>query len=189
VHFPVCALLTIDSFGKTQQAAHWFDYPTLWPELGRVLKSNGTAAFWVCIFLCERDSPSLFADRDRRLQTYGSNYLPSHPDLAPMMMEFMNSHSEKLGPYWPQPGRRILENLLADIPFPTELKDNEAEAVKWDKSSATRIAHKLESDGIPDLAWTRGHGKEETFRMEVRETPFAPVLSPFLIIFVLLSSK
>lgn len=85
-----------------------------------------------------------------------------------MMMEFMNSHSKNLGPYWPQPGRRILENLLADIPFPFDLEGTtEAESSKWNKSSATRIAHKLESDGIPDLAWTRGKAKEETFRMEV----------------------
>lgn len=30
------------------QAAHWFDYGTLWPELARVLKPGGSVAFWVC---------------------------------------------------------------------------------------------------------------------------------------------
>ncbi|UZJ53050.1 hypothetical protein CBS101457_002370 [Exobasidium rhododendri] len=125
-------------------AAHWFDHPSLWPELGRVLKSNGTVAFW----------------------TYASNYLPSHPDLASMMMEFMNSHSENLGPYWPQPGRSILENLLADVPFPFQLQGGQEDTTTWDENSATRVAHKLASDGIPDLAWTRGEAREETFRME-----------------------
>lgn len=84
-----------------------------------------------------------------------------------MMMEFMNSQSEKLGPYWPQPGRRLLEGLLADIPFPFQLQDTET-AGNWDESSATRIAHKLQSRGVPDLAWTKGEAAEETFRMEVR---------------------
>lgn len=86
-----------------------------------------------------------------------------------MMMEFMNSRSEKLGPYWPQPGRRILESLLADIPFPFQIEGNQAGSKAWDEKSATRIAHKVGSDGIPDLAWTRGKAKEETFRMEVSE--------------------
>ena len=81
-------------------------------------------------------------------------------------MEFMNSHSEKLGPYWPQPGRSILESLLADIPFPSQLAHDSSTST-WDESSATRIAHKLESPGIPDLAWARGQAAEEKFRMEV----------------------
>jgi secreted protein with Ig-like and vWFA domain len=84
-----------------------------------------------------------------------------------MMMEFMNSHSDELGPYWPQPGRSILESLLADIPFPFQLKEAKSTS-NWDESSATRIAHKLESPGIPDLAWARGQAEEEKFRMEVR---------------------
>ena len=28
------------------QAAHWFDYPRLWPEMKRVVKKGGTLAFW-----------------------------------------------------------------------------------------------------------------------------------------------
>jgi ubiquinone/menaquinone biosynthesis C-methylase UbiE len=28
------------------QAAHWFDYPKLFPELKRVLRKQGTVAFW-----------------------------------------------------------------------------------------------------------------------------------------------
>jgi len=28
------------------QAAHWFDYPKLWPEMKRVIRKGGTLAFW-----------------------------------------------------------------------------------------------------------------------------------------------
>lgn len=31
------------------QAAHWFDWSKVWPETSRVLRKNGTAAFWVSI--------------------------------------------------------------------------------------------------------------------------------------------
>lgn len=86
-----------------------------------------------------------------------------------MMMEFMNSQSKSLGPYWPQPGRSILESLLADIPFPFEIQGDQSSTAPWDEKSATRIAHKLERTGIPDLAWARGEAEEETFRMEVRD--------------------
>lgn len=89
-----------------------------------------------------------------------------------MMLEFMNSQTEKLGPYWPQPGRSILESLLADVPFPSQLGTGEVDIMNqnvWDDDSETRIAHKLASTGIPDLSWTRGEAPEEAFRMEVSE--------------------
>jgi ubiquinone/menaquinone biosynthesis C-methylase UbiE len=28
------------------QAAHWFDYQKLWPEMNRVVRKGGTLAFW-----------------------------------------------------------------------------------------------------------------------------------------------
>ena len=28
------------------QAAHWFDYPKLWPEMRRIVRKGGTLAFW-----------------------------------------------------------------------------------------------------------------------------------------------
>jgi len=35
------------------QACHWFNWTKIWPELARVLKKNGSAAFWVCILISE----------------------------------------------------------------------------------------------------------------------------------------
>lgn len=29
------------------QACHWFDWSKVWPEMERVLRVGGTAAFWV----------------------------------------------------------------------------------------------------------------------------------------------
>lgn len=119
-------------------AAHWFDYEKIWPTLARVLRPRGTVAFW----------------------TYGENYLPAHPSLFDEMRRFMSSKDAKLGPYWPQPGRRLLENLLLDVAFPQDTR-------KWDIGSATRVHHKLIRRGEPDLAWARGEAPEEEFRMEV----------------------
>lgn len=38
----------------TAQAAHWFDWSKLWPELSRTMRPGGTAAFWVrpMLFSC-----------------------------------------------------------------------------------------------------------------------------------------
>lgn len=33
------------------QAAHWFDYEKLWPQLARILRKEGTVAFWVSLLL------------------------------------------------------------------------------------------------------------------------------------------
>ncbi|KZO94489.1 S-adenosyl-L-methionine-dependent methyltransferase [Calocera viscosa TUFC12733] len=76
------------------QAAHWFDYSRLWPEVGRVLKPNGTVAFW----------------------GYGEMRLPDHPSLTPLITEF--THGPELDPNWEQPGRSIVEALLEPIPSP-----------------------------------------------------------------------
>ena len=32
---------------KLAQAAHWFDWKKLWPELARILRKNGSVAIWV----------------------------------------------------------------------------------------------------------------------------------------------
>lgn len=83
------------------------------------------------------------------------------------MCEFMCSQSAKMGPYWPQPGRSINENLLLDIAFPAHGDGATAAEAVWDTSSATRVTHKLVKPGLADIAWTRGEAPEETFRMEV----------------------
>ncbi|QRW06586.1 methyltransferase domain protein [Ceratobasidium sp. AG-Ba] len=78
------------------QAAHWFDYKQLFPELARVLKPGGTVAIWNYNELRFKGKPSL----DHLISKY--------------------SHGEdSLGPYWEQPGRSILEGYLRKVPVPT----------------------------------------------------------------------
>ncbi|KAJ7504335.1 S-adenosyl-L-methionine-dependent methyltransferase [Mycena galericulata] len=79
------------------QAAHWFDWDRMWPELSRVLKYGGTAAFWV----------------------YSDFRLPQYPQLTPLITEYAQGidPTTSLGPHW-EPGRRILANHLLDIKEP-----------------------------------------------------------------------
>ncbi|KAF7356558.1 S-adenosyl-L-methionine-dependent methyltransferase [Mycena venus] len=79
------------------QAAHWFDWDQLWPELSRVLRYGGTAAFWV----------------------YSEFRLPQYPHLTPLITEYAQGTdpATSIGPHW-EPGRRILNNHLLDIQAP-----------------------------------------------------------------------
>ncbi|KAF7309836.1 S-adenosyl-L-methionine-dependent methyltransferase [Mycena indigotica] len=96
------------------QAAHWFDWERLWPELTRVLRHGGTAAFWVCFFR------QIFIVYNRVVQVYSDMRLPQYPQLTPMITEYLQGSDPEtsLGPYW-EPGRKILNNHLLDIAPPS----------------------------------------------------------------------
>ncbi|KAJ7155350.1 hypothetical protein C8R43DRAFT_1126022 [Mycena crocata] len=81
------------------QAAHWFNWKKLWPELERVLAPGGTAAFWV----------------------YSEFRLPQYPQLTPLITQYAQGKDRQtsLGPHW-EPGRAILANHLLDIQVPEE---------------------------------------------------------------------
>ncbi|KAG2360618.1 S-adenosyl-L-methionine-dependent methyltransferase [Suillus spraguei] len=82
------------------QASHWFDWNKIWPELARVLRKNGSAAFW---------GYSKF-----RI----TRYRHSHKKLTLMSWyDPLNS----VGPYWEQPGRSILDNHFVDVPEGNEV--------------------------------------------------------------------
>ena len=85
------------------QAAHWFDYPRLFPELQRVVRCRGTLAFWGY-------KDPLFAD---------------YPKASKLLEHFLYDMGPYcLGPYWQQPGRSIVQQKLRPIKPPeTEWED------------------------------------------------------------------
>jgi len=123
----------LKSFGDSEvdfvgaaQAAHWFNYPSLYKELQRVLKPGGTVAFW----------------------GYAEMFLPGKENVNSLI----NSYShDRLGPYWEQPGRSIVEALYDPIPFPTneptehELASSIERYGSWDTTSFRRI--KFDEEG------------------------------------------
>jgi hypothetical protein len=81
------------------QAAHWFNYNQLFPELKRIMRPGGTLAFWA----------------------YKDHVYVDHPQ-ATRILDLYSYGDDKalLGPYWPQPGRSIVRNKLRTIQLPTE---------------------------------------------------------------------
>jgi hypothetical protein len=90
------------------QAAHWFDYKRVWPELARVVKSGGSLAFW----------------------GYKDNILVGYPQINPIIDQGFYTDDELapgmkgMASYWEQPGRNILrDSMQAVVPPETEWKD------------------------------------------------------------------
>ncbi|GJJ12897.1 hypothetical protein Clacol_007143 [Clathrus columnatus] len=85
----------------TAQAAHWFNYDRLWPQLARILRKEGTVALW----------------------GYSQFRIDGHPSLTPLIHEYSKGSDpiNSLGIYWEEPGRSIVDNHYLDIPkAPTE---------------------------------------------------------------------
>lgn len=81
------------------QAAHWFDYGKVWPNLARVVKPGGTVAFWGY-----KDNVLLGCEKATEIMehfTYGFG------EVAPGF--------EGMGNHWEQPGRNILRDLLRSV--------------------------------------------------------------------------
>lgn len=72
------------------QAAHWFNHERFYPEVKRVLKSDGALALW----------------------TYGLAYV--EPQIDAIVRHF---YSSVVGAYWP-PERHWVETAYRDLPFP-----------------------------------------------------------------------
>ncbi|KAK8080363.1 hypothetical protein PG997_008181 [Apiospora hydei] len=80
------------------QAAHWFDYAQVWPNLARILKPGGTVAFF----------------------GYKDNVLLGYEQATEVMESFVYGFGELapgiegMGRFW-EPGRKILRNLLREV--------------------------------------------------------------------------
>ncbi|KAL8691379.1 MAG: hypothetical protein Q9224_004190, partial [Gallowayella concinna] len=79
------------------QAAHWFDYERLFPEMKRVLRKGGTVAFW----------------------GYSDPVFVDYPRATTILNHYAYGDSTMLlGPYWSQPGRSIVRDRLRTIQPP-----------------------------------------------------------------------
>jgi trans-aconitate 3-methyltransferase len=83
------------------QAAHWFDYSKVWPELSKKVRRGGTLAFW----------------------GYKDNVFVEHP-AASKVLDWYCYGEKTMGPFWEQPGRGILrEKYRAIVPPESEWED------------------------------------------------------------------
>ncbi|KAI1097681.1 S-adenosyl-L-methionine-dependent methyltransferase [Jackrogersella minutella] len=110
------------------QAAHWFDYGKVWPNLARVVRPGGTVAFW----------------------GYKDNVLLGAEQVTEIMEEFIYGFGQVapgftgMGPCWEQPGRNILRDLLRSVrPPETEWVD------------VKRLEHEPGKDGTEETCWLR----------------------------------
>jgi trans-aconitate 3-methyltransferase len=79
------------------QAAHWFNFSKLFPELSRIVRQNGTLAFW----------------------GYAGHAFVDHPKATAIMHKYCYDESKNfLGPLWDQPSRSIVEAHLRPIEPP-----------------------------------------------------------------------
>ncbi|MCJ1244956.1 hypothetical protein MMC30_002157 [Trapelia coarctata] len=133
------------------QAAHWFDYARLFPEMKRILRKGGTLAFW----------------------GYLDHVFVDHPRATEIVNKYADGKEERmLGPYWQQPGRSIVQNKLRDIkPSAEEWED--VQRIEYEPAAYGRNA----GDGAMFLekrmrlmdcenyvrTWSSYHGWQETF--------------------------
>lgn len=99
-HLPFISDASVDLV-TAGQAAHWFDYPKLWPEMHRIVRPGGTVAFW----------------------GYGAPVLVSHANATKMLRKFTYGMSgdpqdNEIGRFWQQPGASIVQNRLRDLAVP-----------------------------------------------------------------------
>jgi SAM-dependent methyltransferase len=81
------------------EAAHWFNYEPLFAELKRVVKPGGTIAFW----------------------GYADHVYVGYPRASAVLRHYASAKDTALlGPYWPQPGHRILQDKLRALRPPPE---------------------------------------------------------------------
>ncbi|KAI9678243.1 MAG: hypothetical protein M1817_006188 [Caeruleum heppii] len=75
-------------------AAHWFDLDRLWAEMARILRPDGTLAFW----------------------GYRDPVFVSHPGATGILERYTHgSGPDRLGDYWIQPGRARMQHNYRDI--------------------------------------------------------------------------
>lgn len=119
-------------------AAHWFDYSTIWPALNRLVRKDGTLAFWSYISEVFVDFPH--ASALWRPMIYGMD-------------------PERLGPYWHQPGESIMQDNLRIVqPPPNQWED----VRRIEYEPGTKGRHSGEGTVFVERSTTVGEFKEYT---------------------------
>ncbi|KAF8637041.1 hypothetical protein AX16_010896 [Volvariella volvacea WC 439] len=154
------------------QASHWFDWKKVWPEVNRILKPNGTAAFWI----------------------YSELRFTKHPALTPLITEFAQGTNPKtsVGPHFQRPGRTILENHLQDVPAPSEILQS-AELTDFQRvyftgghysllpaSQTRKVIMRKEMNWVQILGYLRSWSALHTYHELYPEDLPAPLDSRFL---------
>ena len=96
------------------QAAHWFDYPKLFPELKRVLRKGGTIAFW----------------------GYKDHVYCGYPNASRIMLDYSYGPdpARQLGQYW-EPGRAITRQKLRPIQ-PPEAEFEDLQRIEYEPDAS-----------------------------------------------------
>ncbi|KAI0432794.1 S-adenosyl-L-methionine-dependent methyltransferase [Xylaria sp. FL1042] len=110
------------------QAAHWFDYSVVWRELARAIKPGGTIAFWGYVDGVLKGAEKATAVMEKFIYGFG--------EVAPGV--------EGMGPYWEQPGRNKLRDLLRSVEVPGD---------HW--KDVTRFSHTPGAQDSEDVAWLK----------------------------------
>lgn len=125
------------------QAAHWFDYSKVWPELARVVRPGGTLAFWGY-----KDNILLGAERATAVM---EQFVYGFGEVARTVgRDGKEVAIEGMGRFWEQPGRNILRDLLRSVVPPER-----------DWGDVTRLEHEPGEHARPDetAAWQRNEMK------------------------------
>jgi SAM-dependent methyltransferase len=90
------------------QAAHWFDYNKVWPEINKKMRKGGTLAFW----------------------GYKDNVFVDSPVATKILDEYCYGPTT-MGPYWEKTGRNLLRNLYREI-MPPESEWEDIQRVEYE---------------------------------------------------------
>lgn len=140
------------------QAAHWFDYAELWPEMSRIVRQGGTLAFWGY-------KDHVFVDFPKASEILQHYAYDTHPDL--------------MGSYWPQPGRSYVQDKLRIIQPP---KEDWEDVQRIEYEPGTQGAHTGEGTLFMETesnvgavkeyvrTWSSFHGWQETHPGQVAKS-------------------
>ncbi|EMC93133.1 hypothetical protein BAUCODRAFT_228911 [Baudoinia panamericana UAMH 10762] len=118
------------------QAAHWFDQTKFWPEMQRLLRPKGTVACW----------------------GYKDHVFVDFPEATRIMQAYAyDKHPDKLGSYWPMPGRSYVQNKLRVLQPPATHWE-EPERIEYEP--ATKGQHSGEGTLFMERSLTVAETKE-----------------------------